>query len=473
MRFKQIFLLIIFPFLYLSAANPVDNFVQNPLLENANISLLVKDLKTNEILYQYRPTSLSTPASTMKVVTTATILELFGPDYRFETRLEIDGTISKDSLLNGNLHIIGGGDPTLGSEKLGEKNFLPKWVDAIKKAGINKISGRIMSDETIFEDQVVNPKWTWEDIGNYYAPGIHGISYMDNTYRMLFRSGAIGTTPEILRVEPEIPGLEVDNHLKSTTTDRDKAYFYGAPYSLDRSVYGEIPANKAEFTVKGDIPNPALLLARHLHSRLTESGVKIGSFPIVHPVSGNTRVIYRYLSPALKDIITETNVKSNNHFAEYLFKYISTKNNPVGSTNESVSLIRNYWKTQGLPVEQLCQYDGCGLSPCDAVSASFFVDILGYMRTKSRYCEDFYKSLPVTGGRGTLSTMLLNTPLEGKVHAKSGTIENVKCYAGYIELKERTLVFALMVNHSNGSSHEVVKEMEKFLLEITTVSSKQ
>ncbi len=467
MRFKQILFLLLFPFLILSAANPVENFVQNSLLLNANISLLVKDIRTNEILYQYRPTSLTTPASTMKLVTTATILELFGPDFRFETRLEIDGTISKDSTLNGNLYIVGGGDPTLGSEKLGEKGFLPKWVDTIKKAGINRITGRILADETIFEDQVLNPKWTWEDIGNYYAPGIHGISYMDNTYRMLFRSGAIGSTPEILRVEPEIAGLEVDNHLKSTTTDHDKAYFYGAPYSLDRSVYGEIPANKAEFTVKGDIPNPALLLARHLHNRLTESGLKIGSFPIVRPVSGNTRAIYRYLSPALKDIITETNVKSNNHFAEYLFKYISTKNNPVGSTNESVSIIRNYWKTQGLPTEQLCQYDGCGLSACDAVSASFFVDLLTYMRTKSHYAEDFYNSLPVTGGRGTLSTLLVNTPLEGKVHAKSGTIENVKCYAGYVELTDRTLVFAIMVNHSNGSSHEVVKEMEKFLLEIT------
>ena len=472
MRFNQILFLLLFPFLPLSATNPVDNFVQNPLLTNANISLLVKDLKTNETLYHYRPGSLVTPASTMKLVTTATILELFGPDFHFETRLGIEGTITADSVLNGNIYIIGGGDPTLGSEKLGEKDFLPKWVNAIKQAGINRINGRIIADETIFETQVINPKWTWEDIGNYYAPGIHGISYMDNTYRMVFRSGAIGTTPEILRVEPEIAGLEVENHLKSTTTDHDKAYFYGAPYSLDRSVYGEIPANKAEFTVKGDIPNPALLLARHLHNRLTENGVKIGSFPVVHPVSGNTRVIYRYISPALKDIINETNVKSNNHFAEYLFKYISTKNNPVGSTNESVSTIRAYWKNLGMPVDQLYQYDGCGLSPCDAVSATFFVDLLSYMRTKSRFSDEFYKSLPVTGGRGTLSTMLVNTPLEGKVHAKSGTIENVKCYAGYIELKDKTLVFSIMVNHPNGSTHEVVKAMEKLLLELA-VSSKQ
>ncbi len=466
MQFKIILPLLIFPFLVLSATNPVDTFVQNPLLENANISLLVKDLKTNETLYQYRPTNLITPASTMKLLTTATILELFGPEFRFETRLEIDGTICKDSTLNGNLYIRGGGDPTLGSEKLGEKDLLPRWVQAIKQAGINKITGRIMADESIFEDQVLNPKWTWEDIGNYYAPGIHGISYMDNTYRMVFRSGQIGTTPEILRVEPEIPGLEVDNHLLSTSTDHDKAYFYGAPYSLDRSVYGEIPANKAEFTVKGDIPNPALLLARHLHKKLSESGVKINDFAVVRPIPANSKHIYRYYSPALKDIISETNLKSNNHFAEYLFKYISTKNNSIGSTNASISAIRKHWKALGLPMDQLNQYDGCGLSPCDAVSATFFVELLTYMRTKSQNAEYFYKSLPVSGGRGTLSTLLQNTPLEGKVHAKSGTIENVKCYAGYIELQDRTLVFSIMVNHSNGSSHEVVKEMEKFLLQI-------
>ncbi|MEI6053581.1 MAG: D-alanyl-D-alanine carboxypeptidase/D-alanyl-D-alanine-endopeptidase, partial [Opitutaceae bacterium] len=419
-------------------------------------------------LYHYRPGNLVTPASTMKLVTTATILELFGPDYRFETRLEIDGTISNDSTLYGNLYIRGGGDPTLGSEKLGEKDFLPRWVQAIKKVGINKINGRIMADETFFEDQVLNPKWTWEDIGNYYAPGIHGISYMDNTYRMVFRSGAIGTTPDILRVEPDIEGLEVENHLKSTTTDHDKAYFYGAPYSLDRSVYGEIPANKAEFTVKGDIPNPALLLARHLYKKLTDNGVKITDFAVIRPIPANSKLIYRYYSPALKDIITETNVKSNNHFAEYLFKYISTRKNPIGSTNASILAIRTYWKALGLPMEQLYQYDGCGLSPADAVSATFFVDLLTYMKTKSLYATDFYNSLPVSGGRGTLSTMFIHTALEGKVHAKSGTIENVKCYAGYIELKDRSLVFSIMVNHPNGSTHEVVTAMEKFLLHITT-----
>jgi D-alanyl-D-alanine carboxypeptidase/D-alanyl-D-alanine-endopeptidase (penicillin-binding protein 4) len=450
------------------ATNPVENFISNSLLDNANISLLVKDVNTGEVLYQFRPNNTATPASTMKVVTTATALELLGPDFRFETKLEIDGVIGVDSTLTGDVYIRGGGDPTLGSEKLGEKDFFPKWIQALKDAGIKKITGHIIGDESIFETQVMNPKWTWEDMGNYYAPAIHGISYLDNTYKMVFRSGKIGTTPEILRVEPDIPGLGMDNRLKSTSISYDNAYFYGSPYSNERSIYGEIPANRSEFKVKGDIPNPALLLAQHFTTALKGNGFSIGGFPLIQslPATAERKVIYTHYSPALRDIVTETNIKSNNHFAEYIFKYLSARGGKVGSTIESINLIRSLWKSNGLPVDQLFEFDGCGLSPCDAVSANFFVELLTYMKTKSKYATDFYNSLPVTGSRGTLSTLLVNTPLQGKVHAKSGTIESVKCYAGYIELKNRTLVFALMVNNPNGTSHAVVGKMEDLLLDI-------
>jgi len=304
-------------------------------------------------------------------------------------------------------------------------------------------------------------------MGNYYAPGIHGISYLDNTFRMVFRSGRVGSTPEIVRTEPDITGLGVDNHLKSTTIGYDNAYFYGEPYSFERSIYGEIPANRSEFIVKGDIPNPALLLALHFNKQLSDSGIVVADFPVVQSYpTGEGKLIYTQLSPTLREIITETNIKSNNHFAEYIFKYISTIKHKFGITDESVNDIRSYWKSKDLPVDQLFQYDGSGLSPCDAVSAGFFVELLTYMKTKSNYAVDFYNSLPVSGGRGTLSTVLVNTPLQGKVHAKSGTIENVKCYTGYIELKNRTLVFAIMVNNPNGTSKAVISKMEDFLLDV-------
>jgi len=460
-----------FPLLMLSilllAKNPVDDFINNPLMQNANISLLVKDLATNRTICQFRPNSSSTPASTMKLVTTATAMELLGPKFCFQTKLEIDGTLSSNGTLNGNLYIRGGGDPTLGSEHLGDKDFMTKWVEEVKKVGIKKITGKIIADETLYDDLGVNPKWTWEDIGNYYAAGAYGISYMDNTYQLVLRSGLEGSTPEILRIVPEIPAMTFENHLTSTNIAFDSAYFYGAPHSYLRSIHGEIPANRLEYIIKGDIPNPGLLLAEHFQQRLVESGIAIQQLPSdIVTKSSDRRVILVQESPALSEIIKETNVRSNNGYAEQIFRYLALNKNPVGTTNGAVQVVRSFWKSKGLPVDQLFMYDGCGLSPVDAVSSQFLVDLLIYMQTISPNKDAFFNSLPVSGKSGTLTNFLQRTALQGKVHAKSGTISGVKSYAGYIEANNKTYVFAILVNHANGTSKAVTRKMEEFLLQL-------
>jgi D-alanyl-D-alanine carboxypeptidase/D-alanyl-D-alanine-endopeptidase (penicillin-binding protein 4) len=449
------------------AKNPVVDFVNNPLLENANISLLVKDLSTNKTLFQYRPNNSTIPASTMKLVTTAAALEILGPKFCFQTKLEIDGKINSEGVLNGNLYIRGGGDPTLGSEHLGDKDFLLKWVEEVKKAGIKQINGQIIADGTIYDDLGVNPKWTWEDIGNYYAAGAYGISYMDNTYQLVLRSGENGTTPEILRIIPEIPAMTFENYLTSTSITYDSAFFYGAPHSYLRSIHGEIPANRFEYIIKGDIPNPGLLLAENFQDKLNESGITISKLPSdIVTNESERRVILVQESPPLSEIIKETNVHSNNGYAEQIFRYLALSKNKIGTSNGSVQVIRSFWKSKGLPVEQLFMYDGCGLSPVDAVSSQFLVDLLSYMQTISPNREAFINSLPVAGKSGTLINFLEKTELQGKVHAKSGTISRVKCYAGYIDLKKKNYVFAIMVNNPNGTSKAVIRKMEELLLSI-------
>ena len=462
---------LILPLLLLSyivmAKNPVVDFVNNPLLENANISLLVKDLSTNKTLFQYRPNNSTIPASTMKLVTTAAALEILGPKFCFQTKLEIDGKINSEGVLNGNLYIRGGGDPTLGSEHLGDKDFLLKWVEEVKKAGIKQINGHIIADGTIYDDLGVNPKWTWEDIGNYYAAGAYGISYMDNTYQLVLRSGENGTTPEILRIIPEIPAMTFENYLTSTSITYDSAFFYGAPHSYLRSIHGEIPANRFEYIIKGDIPNPGLLLAENFQDKLNESGITISKLPSdIVTNESERRVILVQESPPLSEIIKETNVHSNNGYAEQIFRYLALSKNKIGTSNGSVQVIRSFWKSKGLPVEQLFMYDGCGLSPVDAVSSQFLVDLLSYMQTISPNREAFINSLPVAGKSGTLTNFLEKTELQGKVHAKSGTISRVKCYAGYIDLKKKNYVFAIMVNNPNGTSKAVIRKMEELLLSI-------
>jgi len=465
-RFSVISFLLLTTSLF--AGNPLENLINNPMLENANISLMVKELGTNKIVYQFRPNNVTIPASTMKLVTTATALELLGPSFCFQTKLEIDGTLSSTGVLNGNLYIRGGGDPTLGSEKMGDADFLKKWVEAVKECGIKKINGQIVADGTLFDDEGVNPKWTWEDIGNYYAAGAYGISYMDNTFKLVLKSGSVGTIPEILRTEPELPTLLFENHLKSTEIDSDSAYFYGAPMSNHRIIRGEIPANRVEFVIKGDIPNPSILLAEHFQEKLKQNGISVSELPsdIVKKVT-ERKVIHVHNSPPLSEIIAETNIHSNNGYAEEIFRYLALKSNKVATSNGAIREIRTYWKENGLNVNQLFMYDGCGLSPLDAVSSNFFVELLTYMKTKSPNKDAFFNSLPVAGKSGTLKNFLVKTSLQGKVHAKSGTIGGVKCYAGYLENNKKTYVFSMLVNHFNGTSKGVTRKMEEFLLEVS------
>ncbi len=437
-------------------------------MTSANISILVNDLSTGKTVDSFRSKNAVVTASTMKVITTATALELFGANYKFETRLETDGTLAKDSVLKGNLYIRAGGDPTLGSDKVGDKDFLNQWVAVIRLAGINSIEGQIIVINDIFDNEVINRKWTWEDMGNYYASGIHGISYLDNTFRAYFKSGVVGSKTSILRTEPVIDGLIIDNQVKSAAISSDNAYFFGAPFSNNRLVTGEIPANQTDFLVKADIPNPADVLVKQLKERLQVNGIKVldKNFQDVLKLDNN-RVIYTHFSPRLAEIINETNINSNNHFAEYLFKLIGTKPTLPATNKQAIENIRAFWKSKGLPVDQLFQADGSGLSPTNAVSAEFFVKLLTYMKTQSKYSKEFYESLAVSGESGTMKSFLDNTSLKSKVHAKSGTISGVKSYIGYIDNNGKSLVFAILVNNFNGSSREVTQKIENFLVQIS------
>lgn len=447
------------------AKDPVKDFVNDPLLVNSNISLLIQDVNDSKPLYEHRSNFGNIPASTMKVVTTATALELLGGDFRFETKLQIVGEISEDGVLNGDLYIVGGGDPTLGSNVIGHGPFLKQWVNAVKKAGIKSITGSIVADDLIFDREGINTRWIWEDIGNYYAAGVYGISYMDNTLRVYMSSGAAGTKPEILNTKPEVPGLIFENHLTSTMIGKDSSYFHGSPRTNYRTIYGEVPANIKDFITKADIPNPGLLLAQHFHDELLNNDVMIAFPPHDQPANYEQRTtIHTSYSAPLNRIVKEINVTSNNHYAEHVFRYLGTLKKVPASNTDAVSVIRNFWKEKGLSVDQLFMYDGSGLSPTNAISARFLVELLTYMKKTSTNSSLFYSSLPVCGESGTVAGMLKNTDLEGKVRAKSGSINRVRCYTGYINQGQKTYAFAVMVNnYSTTRPRTVVKKIEQFL----------
>lgn len=446
----------------------ISMLTDNPICQQANISVLIRDAKTGEIIDEHRSDNVVPPASVMKLLTTGAALEMLGPSFRFTTTLEYTGTI-ENGVLNGNLYIRGGCDPSLGNLK-GTQSFIFKWVKAIKAAGIRSIKGAIIADMSLLDGDAANPNWLWEDCGNYYAPGIFALNYMSNTLNIVLRSGPVGSVADVIRTEPNYPGLQTINHIRCTEITYDGAYVHGLPYSQERYLTGSVPSNRGQFGVRSDMPNPGWLLATHLTKFLGEAGVTVSepaSFIAEKGLdTGLRNIIYEHKSDSLGALIAETNIYSNNLYAESIFRYMGLNYGRPGTIHNACEVVREFWRMRGVAVKGALIKDGCGLAPQDAVSAETLVQLLQYMnRSKNR--EIWIKSLPVSGGEGTLSSLCRGTVLEGKIHAKSGTIAGTKNFAGYIDLPDgNQWIFAVLVNSAQGKARNVQNIIQNYLLDV-------
>lgn len=445
-------------------ADNMDIFLRNPITQHANIGISIVDLSTGHSVASYRSDNLIPPASVIKLLTTATALEVLGGDYSFPTVLEYSGAISEGTL-RGDLYIHGYGDPMLGS---GSQTFLTDWVRAVKAAGITDIEGAVIADMSFFDGDAVNPGWLYEDVGNYYAPGIFALAYMDNTLNIQLRSGPVGSVAQVIRTIPAVEGLTFENHIRCTQIDYDGAFVHGLPYQQVRYLTGSIPSNHGLFGVQSDIPNPGLLLAQHFTATLRRMGVSVSEEASYLSETDRTRrtEIHRHMSPPLAYIVKKTNMKSVNLYAEMLFRVLGTRITVPGTIHNSDNFIHNYWRNRAVDISSAILKDGCGLAPQDGISADSFVQLLQYM-DRSPERDAFYASLPVSGKSGTLTGFLAGTPLEGRVHAKSGTIGGTKNFAGYIEMPDgRRLAFAILVNSAQGKARNIQPIIARYLLDV-------
>ena len=445
----------------------VTMLTSHPLTGQANMSVLVQNLTTGEMIDSYRADKVVPPASVMKLLTTAASLEIMGPGFRFPTILEHTGYI-ESGVLHGDLYIRGGCDPSLGWQ--GKTAFLTQWVKAVRAAGIQRIDGSVVADMTMLDGEAQNPGWLCEDAGNYYAPGIFALNYYGNTMNIVLKSGEPGTVATVVGTEPKVEDIVFINRIRCDKIQYDGAFVSGIPYSRERYLTGAVPSNLGTFGIKGDLPNPGLLLARHFTNRLREAGIPVlrdaRYEPDYNPLTPPRQELYIHYSEPLAELIKETNVNSNNLYAEALFRYLGTRYTLPGTIHNSQDLLRDYWRRRGVAVQNAIIKDGCGLAPQDAVSAKAFVQLLTVM-AKSPNKNEWMASLPVSGQTGTLRSLCAQTALEGRIHAKSGTIAGTKNFAGYIDMPNGdTWVFAILINSAPGKAKNIQHVIQQYLLDV-------
>lgn len=434
--------------------NAMDNFLNDDQLKHAVVSLYVTDTDGNKIFALNEQYGLA-PASTQKIFTSIAAFSLLGHDFTYKTEIGYNGTISNEEL-KGDLIIKGYGDPTLGSWRWTQTkpdSILMFFTSAIKNAGIKKIKGNIILDDGPFSYNALPGGYIWNDMGNYYGSGIWAINWRENQYDLILKPGKnIGDTSTFLRTDPPLAIDEYDNFI--TTADAgtgDNTILYAAPYSEKIFAEGTIPKGVNEFKVSGSIPYAARQLKLELDSTLKQNNIHLSGDIITGAslvrenisIPSPQKNIATYNSPTLDSIDYWFLQKSVNLYGETLAKTIAYKQDGFGSTENGVSEIKKFWQQNGIDSSSLNISDGCGLSPQNRVTTYAEVSALLYAQ-KQPWFQSFYNALPVANA----------------MKLKSGTINSVRCFAGYYTASNgNKYVLSIIVNNYDDSKGSVTQKI--------------
>jgi serine-type D-Ala-D-Ala carboxypeptidase/endopeptidase (penicillin-binding protein 4) len=449
----------------------INRFVNDTSMSHASVSVCIIDPLSGIPAKEFDAQRSLVPASTLKLVTTAAAIELMGSDFTFKTSVGYRGTFDTPTkTLKGDIIIKGGGDPCLGSEYFYDYygDIILKWSEAIAKAGIIKVDGRVITDDSFYNYEPLPSKWLWEDIGNYYGAGTFGLSIFDNTYSVHLNTSKPGDKPEITSITPEFVNPEITNFLISGG-NRDEGYIYSSPYNNNSWISGTVPQNRTDFVLKGSITDPPLLAAKLLNAKLKSSGISVSGEPSTTRILDDHdeysfNLITETISPPLSEIIYVLNHESINLYAESLTKHIGLLYKHNGSTESGIEVILEFLKSYGVETDGINMVDGSGLSPVNSISSRELARLLYLMKTKSKQFECFRKSLPEAGKTGTLQNYFTDQFFNNRLRLKTGSMSGVRSFAGYVTANSgKEMIVTIIVNNYSGSSERVISAIEEVI----------
>lgn len=459
----------------LHASTELDDYLaqleKKPYFKQASLSLYAVAEKDLKILVDHNGEKSLNPNSILKLLTTAAALKILGKDFQFKTELLGLGVI-KNHTLEGDLVILGDGDPALGSMREGShKKLLDSWVLALRNQGIQCIQGSIVADASCFEQRAASPTWLWEDLGNYYGAGAFGLNFHENLYTVSFQLGSkLHEATTITHLYPSIKHLNVVNEVVSGSPGSgDQAYIFGEELTMLRHIRGTLPLDHPSFVIKGSMPNPPLCCAQQLKERLEKEGLTIqgeakASFEsVLAKDSLKQRLCLDNVVSSLSHIIFLTNKLSINLYAEALLKKVGSFKQGKGSYASGIEALYTYLKELGLPLEGFKIVDGSGLSTKNLVTAKGMVEFLVKL-SKEPYYPDLLTSLPCNTSNdiSSLKTSLSSEELQGRIFAKTGYSSHGESLAGiFINAKGERVFFCILCNHFLGPRKLLREEFKK------------
>lgn len=461
----------------------IEEVVRQPALEPGFFAVKIVSLDTGQVVFEQQANKFVRPASNMKLYTVATAFDRLTPDYHFITSVYAkekpdDGKIKSD------LVIYGRGDPSFAARFNNGDYFkgVNDLADRIVAAGVKRVRGDLVGDESYFNGAPLGSGWEWEDLTWSYGAQVSALTINDNAIDLNVKPGEkVGASVVFTTGPPSASFMTIVN--RATTSARgsksDLRIYRGlGANSLELS--GSLPLGDAGFVGGVAIPDPALAFVAMLRDVLVKRGIKIdGRVRTVNARSGGSIVpavlpagaplsaepsagkmaavveIASLHSRPFAELAAHTLKPSQNQYTELILRTLGKTQPPnsidTGRARDDEDLgleaVRNFLRQAGVGDNEVALNDGSGLSRNDLISANTTVQLLTFM-SKHKYFAQFRDALPIAGVDGTLRTRMRGTPAEGNVRAKTGSLSSVASLSGYVTTAAgEHLVFSMMLNN--------------------------
>ena len=461
--------------------------------------------KTNDkTLYSQNADKLFTPASNTKLFTTAAALALIGPDYKFRTTVETTGTLDRYGRLNGDLVLVGHGDPNLSGRELPydlktQRNDNPiqaleALADALAQKGVKFIDGDIIADDSYFAFERYGEGWSQDDLVWADGAPVSALTINDNVVFVNILPADRPGEKAFVSVKPFADYYRLDNRIITTPAGTGRRFFVNRePGSTVLTLWGNMPLDDAGANEALAIEDPAefaaglfrqllekrgIVIYGHQRTRHTElASLSTFSVTAIAPSRGGSDndgqarplktdqpvTLASYESkPLLQDLRVINKVSQNLH-AEILLRLLGRERGNAGTIEGGLEVLHGFLTQAGIPSDQYVFYDGSGLSRQNLVTPHAIVQLLRYCATQP-WGADYKATFPIAGVDGSLTERLASPRLHNRIMAKTGSLGGVKALSGYATTDSgQVVVFSILSNNFNLPAKRVTDAIDELV----------
>lgn len=427
----------------------------------------VVSLASGQTVFDHNGNKLMKPASNAKMYTTSLALDRLGPDYRIKTSFYASDKPDATGTIHGDLIVYGRGDPCF-SARFNDEDYnkiLTPVISALMSAGVKRIEGDLVGDDSYFRGAPYGTEWTWDDLQNYYGAPVSALSIQDNVIDLVFKPGAAIGQPCRIVTMPETSFMVFSNRTKTVAAKGRASIDMYKPLNGEVTyVWGQVPLDSKGAEDSISVSNPALWFVSLLKDALARNGITVtGCMRSVNwldrevtPLDFSRLVeVASVQSRPISEIVKRTLKPSENQYAQLLLLQVGAHAETGGETrnteSEGLSEMRKFLEEAGIPRGMTLLQEGSGLSRAALVTPSASVQLLTYM-SKHRCHDIFYDGLPIAGVDGTLRNRFKGTAGAGNIHAKTGSLGFVDTLSGYLTTRGGDkLAFSVMLNNYRGT----------------------